>query len=289
MKLYNDSEILDAYQETPDLDQIAERLGMKRSAVYQVLYRFGIRFGGSGCRIERKHDYDLVLKMFQELDNQHEVARRLGIAPAIVSQILIRMGVRLGRGRRNPTHKLPMDEVIARYNAGESTIDLAASYGVDPEVIRKSMKRKGADRRDLVDSRARGEKNAQWKGGKSQSDPVHYFRRQSYEVAAICTGQPLPLGCVIHHLDENPENNNPENLVLFASQKDHARFHQLQLCLQRAGRTVDANQLALENGAWSLPQPPAPLEFLPDTSPLHPYKKHGSPLPGQLGFALDQE
>jgi hypothetical protein len=90
---------------------------------------------------------------------------------------------------------------------------------------------------------------------------MHYYRRQAYEVAAICLGQPLPQGWVIHHLDENPHNNQPDNLILFRDQSVHARFHQRLLERQRAGQPFDATQLALESGGRQLPQPPAPLRL----------------------------
>lgn len=30
---------------------------------------------------------------------------------------------------------------------------------------------------------------------------------------------------VVHHIDENQENNSTENLIVFATQSDHRRFH----------------------------------------------------------------
>lgn len=33
---------------------------------------------------------------------------------------------------------------------------------------------------------------------------------------------------VVHHIDENPSNNTPSNLRLFASQRAHAAYHQQQ-------------------------------------------------------------
>jgi hypothetical protein len=90
---------------------------------------------------------------------------------------------------------------------------------------------------------------------------MHYFRRQSYEVAAICLGQPLPRLWVIHHLDENPENNEPSNLLLFRHQSAHAGFHQQVLKLQRAGQAVDVRALAIELGGRPMPEPPQPLDL----------------------------
>lgn len=34
---------------------------------------------------------------------------------------------------------------------------------------------------------------------------------------------------VVHHIDENKKNNSPENLIVFATNIDHSRFHKLNL------------------------------------------------------------
>lgn len=38
-------------------------------------------------------------------------------------------------------------------------------------------------------------------------------------------GRPLEHNEVIHHIDFNKKNNNPDNLALFESQKAHAHWH----------------------------------------------------------------
>jgi len=39
-------------------------------------------------------------------------------------------------------------------------------------------------------------------------------------------GRPVSKGEVIHHEDEDPRNDNPSNLRLFSSQREHAAYHQ---------------------------------------------------------------
>lgn len=34
---------------------------------------------------------------------------------------------------------------------------------------------------------------------------------------------------VVHHIDENKKNNSPDNLIVFATNADHTRFHKLKL------------------------------------------------------------
>lgn len=44
-------------------------------------------------------------------------------------------------------------------------------------------------------------------------------------VAELMLGRPLACGEVVHHIDGNKRNNNPENLMIFSSQAEHAAWH----------------------------------------------------------------
>ena len=57
-----------------------------------------------------------------------------------------------------------------------------------------------------------------------------YYRRKGSEnihriVAAAVLGRPLGSREVVHHIDENHQNNKPENFCVFPTQSDHARCH----------------------------------------------------------------
>jgi hypothetical protein len=99
------------------------------------------------------------------------------------------------------------------------------------------------------------------------------FRHQSYEVVAICLGQPTPQGWVIHHLNEIPQGNRPENLLLFQPASAHALYHQKLLRLQRKGLEVDATRMALESGAVKLPPPPPQFQLELDIDPNDLYDR----------------
>lgn len=44
-------------------------------------------------------------------------------------------------------------------------------------------------------------------------------------IAEQVLGRPLKSGEVVHHIDGNKRNNNPENLMVFASQALHKKWH----------------------------------------------------------------
>lgn len=52
-----------------------------------------------------------------------------------------------------------------------------------------------------------------------------YGRHTHRIVAEQILGRPLKPGEVVHHIDGNKRNNNPENLMVFASQALHAQWH----------------------------------------------------------------
>jgi hypothetical protein len=56
-------------------------------------------------------------------------------------------------------------------------------------------------------------------------------RRHAHRVVAEqVLGRALLPGEVVHHEDQNKTNNGPENLVVFPSQKEHAKHHKLGHC-----------------------------------------------------------
>ena len=90
-------------------------------------------------------------------------------------------------------------------------------------------------------SKQTGPKAPHWKGGSRVSAGRTYYHlpwhpladHKGYVaryiiVAELKLGRPLVKGEVVHHEDEDYTNDHPDNLRVFASQAEHARYHGLQ-------------------------------------------------------------
>lgn len=221
---------------------------------------------------EKKKEWKCIVNYYADFRNQHEVSQLLGIRQGQISRVLRRFGICAGRGSRKAVHELPMDVVVRHYKDGMSTIDLGRLYGVDAEVIRRRMIRHDRTLQMRKPGNASGQKNSQWKGGKSQiewSDCRKFARR----IAEFCLNRRLELGETVHHHDEVPANNHPSNLWIFPSHESHLRYHQQLIKNRYAICSEEANLLALEIGGLRLP---IPFDLTPlslDKDQLSPYKK----------------
>lgn len=215
-----------------------------------------------------KFDWESMLIHWYGCKNQSETAEKFGIHQASLSKMFRRLGIHMGKGALTAIHVLPMDKIAEAYNNGASTVELGREYGVDPEVIRKRMMRRGIDRRPRGSYERRGQENPQWKGGKKQDREQNRLARA---IAEWCLGEKLPEDAVVHHRNEDESDNRPDNLVVFPSNPHHLRFHQQLLKIQLASEQVETIQVELENGGRPLPPPPYPIELLLEKGRLDPY------------------
>lgn len=68
-------------------------------------------------------------------------------------------------------------------------------------------------------------RNAHLNSGKSKTYAKYFGKAEHRVVAEKMLGRKLKKGGVVHHVDGNKRNNNPENLMVFDSQREHAKWH----------------------------------------------------------------
>lgn len=71
-------------------------------------------------------------------------------------------------------------------------------------------------------------RNAHLNTGKGKTYTKTFSRHTHRIVAEQKLGRPLRKGEVVHHIDENKRNNDPDNIRIFPSQAEHARYHMLK-------------------------------------------------------------
>lgn len=204
----------------------------------------------------RKYDYNRILELYDRGDSLQAIATEIGCSTATVSGVAKRHG-------RSPFHRrypsipaLDVDQMIQDYQQGMPLAALFEKHGISYNTFYDRLKEHGLDRRKRP--KLTGQKNGQYKHGKGSRRADRNIAL-TQQVAALCFGHIIPRGWQIHHIDENPRNNRPENLAVFHNKADHGRYHQQLLKIQRAGHEVDANQLVLENGGVLLPLPMRPI------------------------------
>lgn len=148
-----------------------------------------------------------------------------------------------------PNRHIPIDSDLLKkmyQDEGLSIETIARKLEVSPSKIRTELVRQSIPRRGQG-SRL-GSRNNNWSGGKKTSHgyiliykPDHpHATSQGYAaehriVMEQLLGRYLEPQEVVHHIDENKQNNNPENLKLYPSESEHQRHaHGAGLNLSKA-------------------------------------------------------
>lgn len=125
------------------------------------------------------------------------------------------------------------------YHDEKSTHQIAKDLNVSHFVIRRYLKKFGYPIRNRSEAQT-AEHNPSWKGGRRiktngyaeiymPSHPNVSKRNTVYEhtlIAEKMLGRYLKKGEIVHHIDFNKSNNNPNNLVVLTS-SNHMRLHNM--------------------------------------------------------------
>ena len=129
--------------------------------------------------------------------------------------------------------RLPDAEIAERYLSGATTAELATAFFVSRPTIAKSLAKSGVQMRPAKQRPGilAGDANPAWKGGRRQRADGYWLvqtpdgeRLEHRVVMERKLGRHLRDDEIVHHVDEDKSNNDPENLAVM-SQSDHARHH----------------------------------------------------------------
>jgi len=138
-------------------------------------------------------------------------------------------------GRHNKIH-WDVGSLKQMYEIEGLTVrQIGERLGRNSKVVNKACKRLG------IQMRRRGPKSGDqhpgWRGGLTTDKAGYRLRyqpdhpqcnssgyvREHRLVAEAILGRPLLPEEVVHHIDDNPANNSPDNLQVFASNSDHLK------------------------------------------------------------------
>lgn len=178
-----DEEIIQAYLELGGSTKASKALGI---SVWSILER--VNAHNIPHVSKNKYDREEIQRLWEETESIDAIIHQLEI-PKTYLQKILKHELEIEVPYEHPNkYDLPMDELAERYRNGETCGEIARSIGIPSERVRRRLTAHGVKIRSAAESVPRGKKNVFYKNGNGKREIMHYYRRQSYEVAAICLG-----------------------------------------------------------------------------------------------------
>lgn len=241
------------------LEEIANVVGCTRSAAYLALIRHGIpvRTATESRNIRGTTRHEAVFPQLRDVDwlrtryiddglNGEEIAALIGSSRTAVTNAIRRTGIPprvAGQIRPNHRRRDAIDELHdpdwlrQKRIADRRTVEeIAAELGCTPKTVTTWLKRWGIRWREplprgeafaVAAPRRQRTSSGYWNIWSPNHPAANHkgFVGEHRLVAERELGRLLRRGEVVHHLNETPLDNRPENLMVFASNGAHMSFH----------------------------------------------------------------
>lgn len=231
----------------------------------------------------KSYDHEAILALYDQGLKLQEIADRVGCSVGGVATVVYKTDRSPWNHRYPNIAEVNEAQLLADYQSGMELTHILEKHKISQNTLYRRLRKAEIPLRPRPGMS--GKKNGQYKDGFAgrQADRSREVSRQ---VAAICLGHIVPKGWHIHHINEDPTDNHPENLAVFHSGSDHAHYHQQLLSLRQQGLEVDASRLVLEIGGALLPLPTRPLTLPHEIDRLGPLKKPALPTACRTGYQL---